>query len=260
MTADFYDDADLVDAYLSHRNAPVRSPNLVMEEPALLAEVGDLSGRRVLDLGCGDGGFSRLARTAGAESYTGVDRSTLMVARAGLAQADTGAAFHQVDLAEPGALTAALSGERVQSVSAGERGRFDLITCRTVLHYLADVGPILREVTSLLAPEGRFVASVVHPVITCRDQPDDGPRLDWTVDDYFLPGPRRRRWFGSNVVWYHRTVEEWVAAIVEAGMTVDGLREAPPVRERFEDDESEFSRRRRVPLFLVLGAGRRTGP
>jgi len=40
--------------------------------------------------------------------------------------------------------------------------------------------------------------------------PTPGLRTSWLVDDYFLPGPRRRAWMGSAVIWFHRTVEAYV--------------------------------------------------
>lgn len=77
----FYDEA-LLEVYLRHRHAPVTSPNLVMEEPAFLAEAGDIAGKRVLDLGCGDGTFGRACVEARCRSYLGIDGSAAMIDRA----------------------------------------------------------------------------------------------------------------------------------------------------------------------------------
>jgi hypothetical protein len=46
----FYEDEEIVEAYLDHRHCEAISPNLVMEEPAFFGVPGDLTGRRVLDL------------------------------------------------------------------------------------------------------------------------------------------------------------------------------------------------------------------
>lgn len=46
-----------------------------MEEPAVLGEVGDQSGLRVIDLGCGDARFGRLLLAGGCASYLGIDGS-----------------------------------------------------------------------------------------------------------------------------------------------------------------------------------------
>jgi hypothetical protein len=40
-----------------------------------------------------------------------------------------------------------------------------------------------------LAPGGRLVISVVHPVLTAPVEVEPtGPRTTWLVDDYFVPG------------------------------------------------------------------------
>lgn len=96
----FYDDPNLLDAYLEHRHASVSSPNLVMEDPAFMAEVGDLAGQRVLDLGCGDGTFARQCVDAGARSFVGVDGSHRMIERANEAVGSERVRFLVADLEE----------------------------------------------------------------------------------------------------------------------------------------------------------------
>lgn len=49
----FYDDETIFSRYAAHRSWAA-NPNVVMEEPALLGMVGDVTGARVIDLGCGD--------------------------------------------------------------------------------------------------------------------------------------------------------------------------------------------------------------
>ena len=50
-----------------------------LEQPSALALLGDLSGRSVLDLGCGEGHYTRLLRQLGADQVLGVDLSSDMV-------------------------------------------------------------------------------------------------------------------------------------------------------------------------------------
>jgi len=51
-----------------------------LQQQAVLAEVGDLSGRTVLDVGCGTGFYSRQFARQGAERILGVDLSEEMIA------------------------------------------------------------------------------------------------------------------------------------------------------------------------------------
>ena len=52
-----------------------------LNNPAFLAFIGDLRGRRVLDMGCGEGYNTRILARGGA-SMTGVDLSERMIALA----------------------------------------------------------------------------------------------------------------------------------------------------------------------------------
>jgi SAM-dependent methyltransferase len=233
----FYDQPGVAEQFREHRESGARSPNLVMEEPAVLAELGSLAGLRVLDLGCGDGSFGRTATAAGCRSYLGIDASQAMVAEARSRLTGTGARVEHSDLAQ----------------LEGQAGAFDVIVSRMVLHYLDDVGPVLAAARRSLAPGGRLVITVAHPVLTAPKLVEaTGERTSWLVDDYFEPGARERPWFGRTVTWFHRTVEEYVREVMTAGIRLTSLQECAPVEARFEGDEPELRRRRRVPLFLLL--------
>ena len=78
-------------------------------------------------------------------------------------------------------------------------------------------------------------------------------RTAWLVDDYFKTGARVYAWMGSDVIKYHRTVEDLFSSLQEVGFSVESLRESKPVRERSMDVE-EYRRRLRIPLFIFFAA------
>lgn len=51
---DFYDDNAVFDTYI-HRRSRGDNPNDTLEKPIILELIGDITGKSVLDLGCGDG-------------------------------------------------------------------------------------------------------------------------------------------------------------------------------------------------------------
>lgn len=107
-------------------------------------------------------------------------------------------------------------------------------------------------------PPRSLLITVVHPVITSHEarQSTNEARTSWVVDDYFHTGARQRNWLGNTVTWYHRTIEDYVAALTRAQFAITTLRECAPRHDRFEGDMAEFARRRRVPLFLLLAGSR----
>lgn len=233
----FYD-AVLLEAYLAHRHAPVTSPNLVMEEPAFRRAAGELRARRILDLGCGDGTFATVCDDHGCASYLGVDGSASMIERATSSPRRPGIEFRQLDIEDFRPPPAA----------------FDLVAARLVLHYLPDLDSTLDRARASLDADGRLVFTVVHPVVTAGTRQAPGRRRSQLVEHYFEPGERRRQWFGQPVTWQHRTIEQYLDAVMRAGFAIDTISECPPDEALFAGDRAEYQRRRQVPLFLLVGA------
>lgn len=237
----FYDDPGVFERYQEPQQA-VSDPTEVMEEPALLAELGSAEGLRVVDLGCGDAAIGRVLLDAGCRRYVGVDGSENMAQAARSTLDGTPGEVMQGDI------------EDFQAPP----DTFDLVISRLALHYVDDLGRVLSTCRACLSPGGRVVFTVVHPVITSHDAraSTNELRTNWVVDDYFVGGPRQQDWLGGTVVWHHRTIEDYVTELGRAGFALTALRECPPQRERF-DDAGEFARRSRIPLFLLLAAARR---
>lgn len=237
---DFFDDEANVAAYMAHRQWAA-NPNDTLEKPIVLELVGNVRGKHVLDLGCGDGLFGVELLHAGAASYLGVEPSSRMLALARGALAGTGS-------------------EVCHSTAETfdyPRKRYDLVVSRLALHYVDDLAHTFGNVHGALKRGGRFVFSVLHPVITASPKSAEGGglRQDWIVDDYFVRGKRQVPWLGATVEQVHRTVEDYFACLQGAGFTVERLRESEPDPRRFADGEL-LRRRRRIPLFLLFAASK----
>lgn len=237
---DFYDDDAVFARYTSMRERR-DSPNDTMEAPVVEELLGDVRGRRILDLGCGAASLGRALLDRGAASYVGVEGSRNMAAAARATLDGT---------------CGVVVESRLEAWSH-PAGAFDLALSRLALHYVADVRPLFARVAGALADGGRFVFSVEHPVITScsRGWQEGTTRRDWLVDDYFVTGARVTRWLGGEVRKYHRTVEDYFAAMRRAGFAVEHLAEACPRPEHFSDAET-FERRKRIPLFLIVAGVR----
>ncbi len=232
----FYDDPGVFSRY--QRQRPESDPTTVMEGPAFWSAADDVSGLRVLDLGCGDGstGVEMLRRDV--ESYEGIDGSMRMIATAKAALAGVGATVVRQDIED----------------WRPRRATVDLAVSRLALHYVAEITELFCRTHQALAPGGRFIFSVLHPAITSHDaRPSTAhPRTNWVIDDYFDEGPRPQRWIGGEVTWHHRTIDSYVNELLAAGFTLEGLSECRPIAGTTTTDE--LVRRRRIPLFLLLAA------
>ena len=132
---------------------------------------------------------------------------------------------------------------------------FDLVVSLRTLHYVEDLVAVLRRTRQALAPGGRIIYSHEHPVITSFEAREpDGKRSSWVVDNYFRSGARHVVFLGRRVIKYHRTLQEHLDTLREAGFRLLRLSECPPARDRFHDDEAEYQRRLRIPMFLMIEA------
>ncbi|MGH3071154.1 MAG: class I SAM-dependent methyltransferase [Gaiellaceae bacterium] len=213
-----YDDPDFFAGYRNLRENLVGLHENVVRPalPRLLPD--DLAGRRVLDLGCGDGWFSRIALDAGAASVVGVDPSSLMLQLARASIRDPRASF----------VAAFAEDARFDPRS------FDVIVSILALHYVEDFAAVIESAATWLVERGVFVFVIEHPVTTCQrdtERIDEGGQAAWPVRGYHDEGRRTEHWYVDGVVKYHRTVETTVNTLIDAGFVIEMLIEPAPTPE-----------------------------
>lgn len=87
---------------------------------------------------------------------------------------------------------------------------FDLAYSSLAFHYVENLAGLLACVHSALAPGGRLIFSVEHPIFTAPTRPGwwinpDG-HTTWPVDGYLDEGPRSTDWLAKGVIKQHRTI------------------------------------------------------
>lgn len=125
------------------------NPLIFLEQPVVERLVGDVSGRRILDVGCGTGRWSFRLAAAGAD-VTGIDFSTGMLDKA---------------LAKPGAADIRFVQHDLANPLPFEDDAFDGIVCCLVLEHVAELGPVLLEMRRVCRPDGFIVISDLHPAM-----------------------------------------------------------------------------------------------
>ncbi|MGJ3245185.1 MAG: class I SAM-dependent DNA methyltransferase [Elainellaceae cyanobacterium] len=233
----FYDNPDALAQYRAHRSKP-DNPNNTLERPVFLELAGNLTNLEIIDLGCGDASFGREALRKGAKSYTGIEISEVMVAIAQQTLANTPGRVHH---------------QRIESWQPLDESA-NLVCSRLALNYVENLELVFQKSYIALRPNGRFIFSIEHPVITSNfDSLATGHRTNWLVDNYFKPGPRKHIWLGQEVTKYHHTLEEYVELTKSANFTLEQLRESRPRKKDFSSQE-EYERRLRIPMFLFISA------
>ena len=204
----------------------------------MLDALGDVSEKRVLDIGCGEGRFSRLLAGLGAE-VTGVDLTEPLIARA--RELAVGSETYMVGDAE--------------SLSGLADDCFDLAVSYIVLVDLLDYRRSIEAAYRVLRPGGRFIVCNVHPVRSAVPMGwinQGGRKLFYAVDNYCDEGPREFTWWNRSFINMHRTLSSYVAAFVESGFTLEALLEPTPSEEQLAENPT-FDDEFRSPNFIIYG-------
>ena len=216
--------------------------------PALLDACSPVSGQDVLDLGCGQGWFSRQLARQGAR-VVGIDWSTRLIAHARQHEASQplGITYETLDAAEVARRFVAES--------------FDLITACMSIMDMPRPDLVLASARALLRDHGRLVMSVCHPLTetTHREWKYDehGNKLALEIDRYFDTTPQIVEWNMKRLAHHFRTVqyrytlEQWSRLIEDAGLAIARLREPRPAAELVAR-QPEFDDARRVPYVLIF--------
>lgn len=175
----------------------------------LLEVAGDVSGKRVLDAGCGEGHVARLFARHGAE-VVAVDISPrlLHLARAFADQDQLAIEYVEADLAD--------------GLPSHHRS-FDLATANMVLEDCEDHVGVLATIADALRPDGRLLLSLNNPyAVAARGK----------VDDYFRSRALAQT-FGTEqaqyeVPFYYRSFEDLMSAFREQGLVLRSLVDVRP--------------------------------
>lgn len=144
------------------------------QDPVIFRTLGDIRGKSLLDLACGNGFYTRrFRRECRAEPVIGVDLSPMMIQQAEAAEQH-----------EPLGIE-----YRVADVSTLELDRrFDVVTAIHLLHYLqsgAEIETVLRRIHALLRSDCSFVTMIANPEfdLAGHDQADSKRKFGYYFSD-----------------------------------------------------------------------------
>ena len=211
--------------------------------------MGDVSGKRSLELACGGAQNSIALAKWGAE-VVALDISPKQLSHAASLRQEVGV---ELDL---------VSGD-MESPTMFRPGSFDLVLSSFGWEFIPDLRRCLVSCADLLRPNGQLVMSTVHPLSA----------FDWSVatrslsvTDYF--NPPVEVWDDpvpeghSPGLTFFRAIEELVSSVTDAGLTIERLIEPYPVGLP-DDPRSPYAGRywadhwerlTKVPFAVVISA------
>ena len=242
MAQNIYDKPEFFGEY-SQMQRSVHGLDGASEWPAVRALLPDLTGKRVVDLGCGFGWFSRFAMAEGAASVLGLDISEKMIARARAETTDAAITYEIADL------------DHLKLTEAS----FDFAHSSLALHYIEDFAGLVATVYRALLPGSYFVFTIEHPIFMAPTNPawaaDAEGRRIWPLDRYSVEGPRTTDWLAKGVVKQHRKLGTTLNTLIAAGFTIRHVEEWSP-NDRELRDNPGWAEEMDRPTFLLISVQR----
>ncbi|MBI2723938.1 MAG: class I SAM-dependent methyltransferase [Chloroflexi bacterium] len=221
-------------AYIAFQDAGDVHRTLLLD-PIMLAACEDVAGRRVLDLGCGEGRFCRMLRERDAETV-GLDFTAGMVTVA--RDRDPGGRY--------------VLGDAAALPFAGRT--FDLVVSYITLVDIPDFRSAISESARVLGRGGRMVVANLGSISTASEPWDRGPdgRRTWRrVDRYAEEFSRVYEWLGIRIENRHRPLSAYMQAYLSAGLRLLAFEEPVPGDASLREDE-RFDDWFRIPEFTVM--------
>lgn len=208
--------------------------------PFTFKQLGDVSGNVVLDLGCGEGGYSRELARKGA-IVTAVDCSDNVIKHCVLK-----------------------AGEEQLKITYHVRNScdlfdiaddtFDIVLASMVLMDCEDFEGTIKEIARVLKPSGKLFASICHPCFHGSrgiGRQDKGIDKKVVVSYYYHPTTWEAPIASGSVkvIWRHRTIENYVKTFIKYGLTITDLHEPVPTDEQAAINV-DIAWMQKIPIFM----------
>ncbi|TVL91046.1 class I SAM-dependent methyltransferase [Streptomyces sp. SAJ15] len=202
--------------------------NAHTDRPAMLRLAGDVSGLRVVDLGCGAGHYAVELLERGAARVVGVDGSESML-RAAERRLGDRAVLRRHDLEEP--------------LTFLEDQSFDLAVMALVYHHIDAREQLLAEIRRVLRPGGTLLVSTTHPT------------GDWNYfgGSYFSDERVELPFDGRFALSYWRmTLERFLGELLGARFVLEELAEPRATEKARLADPRRYEKTHTSPSFLAV--------
>jgi ubiquinone/menaquinone biosynthesis C-methylase UbiE len=226
---------ELAEAYAAM--VDTKPHNAYYERPATLSLLPEVTGKRVLDAGCGPGVYTEWLVAHGAQVLA-FDANEKMVALA-KQRLDGKAQVRQANLEAP--------------LDFLEDESYDIVLSPLVMDYVKDWEPVLREFYRVLKAAGCLVFSIEHPYMKYATHHLMSNYYNVERVEYIWRG------FGKpvRVPSYRRPMSAVVNPLLKVGFSLDQILEPIPTEEFLEKDPEDYEELMRSPGFMCLRALKR---
>ena len=240
-----YDNEKFYKDYRDMREKGLNANELI-EIPIMKDMLPDLKGKRILDLGCGNGGMSKYFIEKGAKSVLAIDLSSNMINEA-----------KEKNNAEN--ITYVVLGmEDISKIV----GKFDIVFSSLAFHYVKDYDKLVKDIYNLLDDNGILIYSQEHPIATASKYHKEmksyiflDEKRYYVVSNYNENGERKMFWNVDGVIKYHRNFSYIINTLIQNKYNLLEVRESTASEEAIKLN-SKYENQNDRPYFLFIKASK----
>lgn len=226
--------------YHKKRSIPEKNfYNLYIDYPAMSSVLKNIvKGKKVLDLGCGSGIFTKQLASWGAR-VKGIDLSKTLV---------------EIAKKENPKIEFLVGDARKTPFKNKE---FDIMSSNLVAHYFKDLKALFKEANRILKHKGLFMFTIHHPFNEVMKK-DKESRKIIKVKPYFNNNRYTWEMAGMTMINYHHTFENIINSLNDSGFVTERIIETKPVRagKNIRPDYYEYTAE--YPSFCLFKARKTT--
>lgn len=185
----------------------------MMPNDDTLKLVGNVRGKKILEIGCG-GAQCGIAFAKKGASVIGIDLSEEQLKYAEA-------------LAKKNKAKIKLIHGDIQTLKQIKSGSQDIVFSSWALFYIGDLKKCFREVYRVLKKRGLFVFSGIHPFWDCIEK-----RTMKVKKNYFKTGKYKEPYMKGMFVAFHNKISDYFNALIGAGFIVERVEEPDPMKTR----------------------------
>jgi len=211
-----YDNNNFYKEYKEMRESNLNANELI-EIPIMKTLLPSLKGKKVLDLGCGNGAMSKYFIEQGASQVLALDISKNMIEEA------------KEKNNNPKITYEILGMEEISKI----KDKFDLVFSSLAFHYIEDFDKLTNDIHKLLNKDGILLYSQEHPTVLCsklelgmKNRVEINNKRYYLLSDYNDIGKREFLWNNTNVTKYHRNFETIINTLIKNNLSIVEIKES----------------------------------
>ena len=238
-----YDNSAFYNEYREMREGQINANELI-EIPIIKTMLPELKGKKILDLGCGNGAMSKYFIEKGAKSVLALDISQNMIDEAKEKNNDKNITYKVLGM------------EEISTI----KDKFDLVFSSLAFHYIENFDKLTKDINNLLNKKGILLYSQEHPTVLApildlemKNRIEINNNMYYLLNNYNNNGQRIKLWNNCNVIKYHRNFECLINTLIENNFNILQIKESTASKEAIELID-KYKHQIDRPYFLFIKA------